>query len=107
MYLGKIIETGAVEQVYGKPGHPYTQALLSASPVPDPYQRGKRKRIVLIGEVPSHVNPPSGCRFRTRCWMAQPICTEREPYLLPRGHGGHPVACNFADNRADEPAESV
>jgi len=96
MYLGWIIELGTREQIYERPTHPYTQALLSAVPIDDPADRGRRERIILTGDVPSPANPPSGCRFRTRCWKAQEICAQEEPPLIDRGHG-HPSACHFAE----------
>lgn len=92
MYVGKFVEYGTTEQIYEKTKHPYTKALLSAVPVPDPEH--KRKRIVLAGDVPSPINPPSGCRFHTRCWKAQDKCVKEEPEFIDIGEG-HLVACHF------------
>jgi oligopeptide transport system ATP-binding protein len=99
MYLGKIVEIGDDSQIYDHPTHPYTQALLSAAPVPDPTSRGQREQIMLDGDVPSPANPPSGCRFRTRCWLAETICTEDEPALVERLGSHHRSACHFARER--------
>jgi oligopeptide transport system ATP-binding protein len=99
MYLGKVVEVGDESQIYDHPTHPYTQALLSAVPVPDPTLRGHRDQIILTGDVPSPANPPSGCRFRTRCWKAQEICATEEPPLIHRPGSAHPSACHFAEER--------
>ncbi|MFC7621085.1 ABC transporter ATP-binding protein [Microlunatus sp. GCM10028923] len=98
MYLGMIVEQGSREQLYQRPRHPYTKALLSAVPIPDPDRRDDRERIRLTGDVPSVSNPPSGCRFRTRCWKAQDVCATTPPPLTELTADGHLSACHFPEN---------
>jgi len=99
MYLGKVVETGNHVAIYDQPTHPYTQALLAAVPVPDPRLRGRRDQLMLDGDVPSPADPPSGCRFRTRCWKAQASCADHEPLLEIRQRSAHPSACHYAEYR--------
>ncbi|GAA0727618.1 hypothetical protein GCM10010199_40250 [Dactylosporangium roseum] len=108
MYLGKVVEIGGRDGLYQTPLHPYTFALLSAVPVPDPDRRDKaqRERVLLTGDVPSPIDPPSGCRFRTRCWKAQDVCAQQEPplaELLP----GQSVACHFPITDEDRSSRGV
>jgi oligopeptide transport system ATP-binding protein len=101
MYLGKIVEIGPPDIMYANPGHPYTRALLSAVPVPDPVMERKRKRVILVGDVPSPVNPPEGCRFHTRCWLYERLgqpeqCRTVDPPVRIL-QGDHGAACHFAE----------
>ncbi|WP_328652182.1 dipeptide ABC transporter ATP-binding protein [Micromonospora sp. NBC_00330] len=104
MYLGRIVEIGTEDEIYERATHPYTQALLSAVPVPDPEARDQRNMIRLVGDVPSPADPPSGCHFRTRCWKAQDICAVEDPATVPRAADPHPSACHFAELRPTTPA---
>jgi oligopeptide/dipeptide ABC transporter ATP-binding protein len=113
MYLGRIVEIGRDEEIYDHPTHPYTQALLSAVPVPDPTARVHRERIILTGDVPSPANPPSGCPFRTRCWKARERCALEVPLLavpaefrLASGPAHHPSACHFAEEKRVVPPDA-
>ncbi|NLN45586.1 MAG: ABC transporter ATP-binding protein [Clostridiaceae bacterium] len=99
MYLGKMVELASAEDLHFHPIHPYTQSLLSAIPIPDPRSSRNRKRIILQGDVPSPLNPPSGCNFRTRCPYAMPICAEQEPEFKDYGNK-HFAACHLLDKKA-------
>ncbi|GAA1454113.1 ABC transporter ATP-binding protein [Nesterenkonia lacusekhoensis] len=101
MYLGKLAELGREEEIYSGPAHPYTQALLSAVPVPDPTLRGQREQIVLKGDPPNPADPPSGCRFRTRCWKATELCEVEEPQLIQRPGVSQQAACHYADTNEE------
>jgi peptide/nickel transport system ATP-binding protein/oligopeptide transport system ATP-binding protein len=103
MYLGKVVEVADRNSLYENPQHPYTTALLSAVPIPDPSRRQQRERILLTGDVPSPLNPPPACRFHTRCWKAQEICRTIEPPLRPLGVG-HEAACHFPMNAPEDSA---
>jgi oligopeptide/dipeptide ABC transporter ATP-binding protein len=98
MYLGKIVEISPAEELYQRPVHPYTEALLSAVPIPDPVISARREQIVLEGDVPSPIVPPSGCRFHPRCRYATEICSQIEPPLVPYGSQGHQAACHHPLN---------
>ncbi|GAA4518609.1 dipeptide ABC transporter ATP-binding protein [Actinoallomurus oryzae] len=95
MYLGRIVETGPTEKIFAEPQHPYTQALLSAAPEPDPVRQRERRRVVLGGEVPSPLDPPTGCRFHTRCPVAVDTCRTDEPRLTGVREADRPVACHL------------
>jgi peptide/nickel transport system ATP-binding protein len=95
MYLGKLVEVGPADEVYLTPAHPYTRGLIDSAPVADPQAERAKVEAGVRGELPSAIHPPSGCRFRTRCPLAQEICAEVEPPLVPFSQNGHEAACHF------------
>ena len=97
MYLGKVVELADARRLYAEPKHPYTGALLSAIPVPDPDTAQQRERVILLGDVPSPIDPPSGCRFHTRCPFAESVCRARKPMLTATGNDRHTAACHMVD----------
>lgn len=109
MYLGKIVEIGSRQEIFENPKHPYTKALLSAVPIEEPTQRGQSERILLNSDLPNPARPPSGCRFRTRCYIAQPDCAKREPSLDGAAPGNHLAACFYTEpaNRSQIKDEAV
>jgi oligopeptide/dipeptide ABC transporter ATP-binding protein len=113
MYLGRIVESADVDTLFTAPAHPYTVALLSAVPVPDALVERRRRRIILTGDIPSPSQPPTGCRFHTRCWLYErlgrpPDCVERDPSLGPfSGSDSHQVACHFPDQTSRAPSVTL
>ncbi len=106
MYLGKLVEIGPAAEVYERPAHPYTRGLIDAVPIPDPVLEKQRETVPVRGELPSALEPPSGCRFRTRCPLAQDLCAEVEPPLRSFGHG-HRAACHFPLETPEESTDEV
>jgi peptide/nickel transport system ATP-binding protein len=103
MYLGKLVEVGPADDVYYQPVHPYTKGLIDAIPIADPREERATRQKGVAGELPSNIHPPSGCRFRTRCPLAEDLCAEQEPPLRPFTASGHLAACHFP-LRQPEPA---
>jgi peptide/nickel transport system ATP-binding protein len=104
MYLGKLVEIGTADEVYLRPAHPYTKGLIESAPTADPEAERGKVHEGITGELPSAIHPPSGCRFRTRCPLAQEVCANVEPELRPYGTGNHLAACHFA---LQPPVEAV
>ncbi len=104
MYLGKLVEVGPADEVYLTPAHPYTRGLIDSAPVADPQAEQAKEERGVRGELPSAIHPPSGCRFRTRCPIAQEICSVKEPELKPYGVGTRMAACHFALQPPVDPA---
>jgi oligopeptide/dipeptide ABC transporter ATP-binding protein len=106
MYLGKLVEIGPADEVYEHPAHPYTRGLIDAVPIPDPVLEKQRETVAVRGELPSAIEPPSGCRFRTRCPIAQEVCAEIEPPLRSFARG-HRAACHFPLETPEESTDEA
>jgi len=107
MYLGKLVEIGTADEVYLRPAHPYTKGLIESAPTADPETERSKVHEGITGELPSAIHPPSGCRFRTRCPIAQEICSIKEPELKPYGTGDRLAACHFALQPPVDPAPAA